>query len=114
MGWGIYITRHLLIRLILGSAYGEVAPFIVIFFALHLLETAIILPLRHFLDFYGHVKTTLMLMVVVLVIKAAVGLVTVPTYGLWGIALAQLMSITVHLIGAAVVSVAVARQESVK
>ena len=55
-----------------------------------------------------------MLMVVVLVIKSAVGLVTVPTYGLWGIALAQLMSITVHLIGAAVVSVAVARQESVK
>lgn len=114
MGMGIFAIRHLLIHFLLGDAYQGITPFIAVFLGVHLIDTAITLPLRHFLDFYGHVNTTLTLMIIALIAKGTVGFLTIPHYGLYGVFIAQLVSVVIHLTSAGIMSVVLARQRSVK
>ena len=94
----LYLFRQNIIQVFLGREYFQIIPFVGIFLFLNLLETTIILPIRHFLDFYGHVRITLFLMGIATVVKCVVGIRFIPTLGLWGVLHMQIWATAIHLV----------------
>jgi O-antigen/teichoic acid export membrane protein len=98
IGLILYAGRSLIISKVFGEEYllniGYFAPIL----GIKIIEETIILPLRHFLDFYSHVKHTFILMAGALIVKVIVGLVTVPTSGIGGIVYMQIAGTIFHLL----------------
>ena len=97
----VYLIRRPLIVYLFGEQYEGIAGFLGWFLIVKIIQSTAVLPLRHFLDFYGHVRLTFFLMILSLGIKFAVGVSTVAAFGLTGIVAAQLSGVAVHLVGCA-------------
>lgn len=106
---GIYTQKSFLIGLMLGNTYAPIGAYIGILLFLKITQSALILPLRHFLDFYGYVGNTFTLMATSLAVKLVLGLVFIPRIGLSGIFLMQAGGILAHLLGTIFVVLTVLR-----
>jgi hypothetical protein len=69
----------------------------------------VVLPLRHYLDFYGFTRLTFILMVIVTAVKIIVGFIAVPRGLVNGVIWMQGISITVHAVMAVFAVLSVSR-----
>jgi len=104
IGLGIYAFRFLGTSILLGSQYASITPLISWLLFSKILESAIILPLRHVLDFYGHVYITLYLMIIGTMTKIGIGFLVLPHLGLSGIIVLQWTGAIVHCFGVLIAS----------
>ncbi len=95
----LFILRHDIVRIFLGNEYSYIIPFVGMFLFLTAIKTSIILPVRHFLDFYGYVRTTLFLMAFSLIVKGGIGIYAIPRFGLLGVIYMQIGATFIHLLG---------------
>lgn len=103
----IYTQKSLLVTLMLGTSYTSIGAFIGILLFLKILQSGLVLPFRHFLDFYGYVGSTFVLMATSLATKLVIGILFIPRMGIPGVFLMQAGSILVHLIGTMLVTMVV-------
>jgi O-antigen/teichoic acid export membrane protein len=99
LGLAIFLIRQPLVAMLFGDQYSNITVFVGWFLIVKILQSAIILPLRHFLDFYGHVRLTFFLMIFSLGVKFVVGVSTIAAFGLAGVVAAQASGVSVHLAG---------------
>lgn len=110
----IFSVRRPVVTYLLGPSYETIVPLVGLFLLTRVADNAIVLPLRHFLDFYGHVRLTLILMLISLAAKGVTGAVMIPRLGLYGIWLAQAMGIGVHIVAAGFMTAWVLRRNTEK
>lgn len=95
----LFLLRHDIVRIFLGHEYAYIIPFIGMYLFLTTIETSLILPIRHFLDFYGYVRITLFLMILSFIIKVGIGTYTIPRFGLLGVIYMQIGATFIHMLG---------------
>ncbi|MBU1326557.1 oligosaccharide flippase family protein [Patescibacteria group bacterium] len=105
----VYLLRQGIVTYFMGPPYQTIVPLVGAFLLIKILQDAIVLPLRHFLDFYGYVHHTFVLMLISTLVKLIVGIRTVPAVGLTGVILMQTAGIIVHLAGCLLVTWIVVR-----
>lgn len=89
---------------LMGAEYASVIRVAQLLLIGTVVETAVILPLRHILDYYGHTSITLVLMAIAAVVKIGTLSIAVPVYGLQGVIYAHWAAIGTHAIGVMVLS----------
>lgn len=94
----IYAFRNLIFQIFFTTEYMYYLPYLWILMFIRISDEAIVLPLRHFLDFYGYVRITFFVMAFVLIVKLLTGLLTVPNLGVLGILYMQGVAVFVHII----------------
>ncbi len=97
-GYTLYSLRHILVTAFLGKGFGVIEPLIGIFLLLKLFQSVFIFPLRHFLDFYGYVSLTFLLMLLTLVAKLILGFQLIPGNGLEGVVGMMTGSYLIHFL----------------
>ncbi len=95
----IFIIKSFLISKLLTSEFQAITPLIPYFLLLKVISEAVVAPIRQFLDFYGHVIVTLLLMMMAFIVKLVTAIWLLPIFGLTGVLLSQSSSLMVHLIG---------------
>lgn len=83
---------------VMGAEYSDVVRVAQLLLAGTATETAIILPMRHLLDYYGHTSATLASMAITACIKILILTLTIPHFGLMGVVYAQWAAVSTHAI----------------
>ncbi|MDQ3008608.1 MAG: oligosaccharide flippase family protein [bacterium] len=92
----IYIFRDFILDTLFGSEYAVVGSFVAFILLQKVLESALVMPLRHFLDFYGYVKETFSLMLLMLIIKVGLSWYLISHYGFYGAMISQVIIQVIH------------------
>lgn len=92
------LFKDTLITFILGSEYMSISVFVLPLLVAKLLETTLLFPLRHLLDFYGYVRLTLGFMTITLLTKIIAGAYFTHLYGIWGLVLTVAAVNTLHVV----------------
>lgn len=90
--------KDTLITFILGNEYMSISVFVLPLLVAKLLETTLLFPLRHLLDFYGYVRLTLGFMAITLLTKIIAGAYFTHLYGIWGIVLTVAAVNSLHVV----------------
>jgi len=98
VGFILYISRIFVFRTFFTHEYTQYLSYLGLLMLIRISEEAIVLPLRHLLDFYGYVRSTLFIMIVVMIVKLSVGLLTIPQWGVLGVIYMQAAAVAVHLL----------------
>jgi hypothetical protein len=92
----IFGLREILVQYVFGAVYTPALGLVALILLQKVLESSVVMPLRHFLDFYGYVRLTLWLMGLILIGKLILSYTLILAYGLPGILTAQILTQVFH------------------
>jgi O-antigen/teichoic acid export membrane protein len=98
VSFAIFELREFIINVIFGGEYTPAIALVGFILISKILESAFVLPIRHFLDFYGFVKETFIAMLLTLVMKISLGIYLVSQYQLPGLLITQISVQVFHVI----------------
>jgi O-antigen/teichoic acid export membrane protein len=106
----LFAAKDLVITWLFGQQYALALSLVGLVLIQKVAESAVVMPLRHYLDFYGYVKQTFILMLVILVVKLALSYFLIGQWGLAGALSALVIVQILHALGCVVVAGYVFRQ----
>lgn len=95
----VFLLKGFLIKYLFKKEIIAVSNLLLFVMLLKLVQSGIILPLRHFLDFYGHTNWTLKLMIGALTVKVIFAIFFIINFGLVGLFYALAIAEFIHLTG---------------
>lgn len=93
---GLMVVKPLLVPLFGVSSSAISSQILGLILVWKLLENLLVLPLRHYFDFFGHQRSTLTTMSAAFVAKLLLSWLLIPTQGIMGVVLANIGAEIIH------------------